>query len=136
VTIEPLNTKWDLNFTTFTNYVNFGSEVTYGYSDFIVSNRKGGTKVYQVLESEGGAYSAFTKENIVEGNFAFSTTDQRVIGSSWRSGGGPGSLPSIKTDRFYVVKDVAENYYKVKFLAMTNDAGERGNPVLEYAILK
>ena len=136
VNIEPLNTKWDLNFTTFTNYVNFGSEVTYGYSDFIVSNRKGGTKVYQVLESEGGAYSAFTKENIVEGNFAFSTTDQRVIGSSWRSGGGPGSLPSIKTDRFYVVKDVAENYYKVKFLAMTNDAGERGNPVLEYAILK
>jgi hypothetical protein len=36
----------------------------------------------------------------------------------------------------YVVKDVAGNYYKVKFLAMTNDAGERGYPTLEYAILK
>jgi hypothetical protein len=45
-------------------------------------------------------------------------------------------LPSIRTDRFYVVKDAAGNYYKVKFLAMTNDAGLRGNTTLEYAILK
>ncbi|MGO4822482.1 MULTISPECIES: HmuY family protein [unclassified Flavobacterium] len=136
VTVEPLKTKWDLNFTTFTNYVNFGTEVTYGYSDFIVSNRKGGTRVYQVLESEGGTYAAFTKTKVTDANFTASATDQRIIGSSWRSGGGPGSLPSIKTDRFYIVKDAAENYYKVKFLAMTNDAGERGNPVVEYAILK
>lgn len=135
VTVEPLKTKWDLNFTTFTNYVNFGSEVTYGYSDFIVSNRNGGTKVYQVLESEGGTYAAFEKNDIVEANLTASVTDQRAIGSNWRSGGGPGSLPSIKADRFYIVKDVAENYYKVKFLAMTNDAGQRGNPVVEYAIL-
>lgn len=135
VAVEPLKTKWDLNFTTFTNYVNFGSEVTYGYSDFIVSNTNGGTKVYQVLEADGGSYLAFTKANVVEDNFVFSSTDQRVIGSSWRSGGGPGTLPSIKTDRFYVVKDAANNYYKIKFLSMTNDAGERGNPILEYAIL-
>lgn len=37
VAVEPQKTKWDLNFTTFTNYVNFGSEVTYGYSDFITT---------------------------------------------------------------------------------------------------
>ncbi|NRT15207.1 MULTISPECIES: HmuY family protein [unclassified Flavobacterium] len=135
VAVEPLKTKWDLNFTIFTNYVNFGSEVTYGYSDFIVSNTNGGTKVYQVLEADGGSYLAFAKANVVEDNFVFSSTDQRVIGSSWRSGGGPGTLPSIKTDRFYVVKDAADNYYKIKFLSMTNDAGERGNPILEYAIL-
>ena len=28
LTIEPYKTNWDLNFTTFTNYVNFGTEVT------------------------------------------------------------------------------------------------------------
>lgn len=135
VNVEPLKTKWDLNFTTFTNYVNFGTEVTYGYSDFIVSNRIGGTQVYQVLVTDGGTYADFTKTNVVEEHFKVSVTDQRIIGSGWRSGGGPGSLPSIKTDRFYIVKDVDGNYYKIKFLAMTNDAGERGNPTFEYAIL-
>lgn len=134
VPVEPHKVSWDLSFTTFTNYVNFGSEVTYGYSDFIVSNMKGGTKVYQVLTS-AFTYDAFTKANVIEANLTPSATDQRIIGSNWRNGGGPGTLPSIRTDRFYVVKDVAGNYYKVKFLSMTNTAGERGFPTVQYAIL-
>jgi len=135
VSVEPQKTKWDLNFTTFTNYLPGATEVTYGYADFIVSNMKGGTQVYQVLIADGGTYADFTKAKVVEANFTVSATDQRIIGSSWRSGGGPSSLPSIKTDRFYVVKDATGNYYKVKFLAMTNDTGVRGYPTLEYAIL-
>jgi hypothetical protein len=138
VSVEPKKAKWDLNFTAFTNYTSAGpgKEVTYGFSDFIVSNLKGGTQVYQVLVADGGTYADFTKVKVIEANFTVSATDQRAIGANWRVGGGPGSLPSIKTDRFYVVKDVASNYYKVKFLAMTNDAGVRGYPTLEYAILK
>lgn len=135
VAVEPQKAKWDLCFTTFTNYVNFGSEVTYGYSDFITSNMKGGTKAYQVLTSEF-TYDAFKKANVLEAKFATSATDQRIIGSNWRNGGGPSTLPSVKTDRFYVIKDVAGNYYKVQFLAMTNDAGVRGNPTIQYTILK
>lgn len=134
VAVEPQKTKWDVCFTTFTNYVNFGTEVTYGYSDFITTNMKGGTKAYQVLTSEF-TYDTFVKANIVENNFTVSATDQRIIGSNWRNGGGPSTLPSVKTDRFYVIKDVTGNYYKVKFLAMTNDAGVRGNPTIQYAIL-
>ncbi|MEN2415006.1 HmuY family protein [Flavobacterium mesophilum] len=142
VSVEPEKTKWDLNFTTFTNYIPSEDanknpiEVTYGYSDFITTNSKGGTQAYQVLVSAGKSYADFTKADVVETNFAVSTTDQRVIGSNWRSGGGPTSLPSIRTDRFYVVKDAAGNYYKIKFLSLTNDAGVRGNSVFEYAILK
>lgn len=134
VPVEPQKGKWDLNFTTFTNYVNFGTEVTYGYSDFIVSNMKGGTKVYQVMVADK-TYESFVKTDVVEANFTTSATDQRIIGSNWRNGGGPTSLPSVRTDRYYIVKDVNGNYYKVKFLAMTNDAGVRGNPTIEYAIL-
>lgn len=135
VAVEAQKTKWDLCFTTFTNYVNFGTEVTYGYSDFIVSNMKGGSKVYQVLTSEI-TYDNFVKSNIVEENFTPSTTDQRIIGSNWRNGGSQTTQPSIRTDRFYVLKDVDGNYYKVKFLTLTNEAGERGNPTVQYAILK
>ncbi len=136
VNAEPQKAKWDLNFTTFTNYLNMGGgEVTYGYSDFIVTNMKGGTKAYQVLNTEV-TYENFTLSNIVEANFTVSATDQRIIGSNWRSGGGPSSLPSIRTDRFYVIKDVTGNYYKIKFLAMTNDAGVRGFPTFEYKLLQ
>ncbi|WP_264534984.1 HmuY family protein [Flavobacterium sp. N1736] len=136
VSVEPQKAKWDLNFTVFTNYLNAGSEVTYGYSDFITTNSKGGTQAYQVLATADVTYAAFTKANVTESNFTASITDQRAIGANWRSGGGPTTLPSVRTDRFYVVKDAAGNYYKVKFLAMTNEAGERGHVTLEYAILK
>jgi len=136
VSVEPQKDKWDLNFTVFTNYLNAGTEVTYGYSDFIVTNMKGGTQAYQVLATADLTYAGFTKANVVEGNFTASATDQRIIGANWRSGGGPSTLPSIRTDRFYVVKDAAGNYYKVKFLAMSNEAGVRGYVTLEYAILK
>ncbi len=135
VKVQPPKLQWDICFTTFTNYVNFGTEVTYGYSDFIVSNRSGGAKVYQVFTSEF-TYDNFVKSNIVEANFTPSATDQRIIGSNWRNGGGPSSLPSIRTDRFYVWKDVDGNYYKIKFLSLTNEAGERGNPIVQYALLK
>ncbi|MES2574415.1 MAG: HmuY family protein [Bacteroidota bacterium] len=135
VSVEPQKTKWDLNFTTFTNYLPGATEVTYGYADFIVTNAKAGTQVYQVLVADGGTYADFTKAKVDETKFTVSATDQRIIGSSWRNGGGPGTLPSIRTDRFYVVKDIAGNYYKVKFLTLTNDAGVRGNAAFEYAIL-
>ena len=141
VSVEPEKTKWDLNFTTFTNYIPSQDadkkpiEVTYGYADFITTNSKGGTQVYQVLAS-AKTYEAFVKADVVEANFTVSAIDQRIIGANWRNGGGPGTLPSIRTDRFYIVKDAAGNYYKVKFLTMTNDAGVRGNTTLEYAMLK
>jgi hypothetical protein len=144
VSVEPQKTKWDLAFTTFTNYLVTGKDaegkdkaVTYGYSDFTVSNMKGGTQVYQVLVATGGSYADFTKAKVDEANFKISLTDQRIIGANWRNGGGQnGSLPSIRTDRFYVIKDVDGNYYKVNFLTMTNTAGERGNVSFEYALLK
>lgn len=136
LSVEPQKAKWDLNFTTFTNYLQAGTSVTYGYSDFIVSNMKGGTEAYEVLVSEGGAYDDFVRTSVVESKFTVSATDQRAIGSNWRGGGGPSTLPSVKTDRFYVVKDATDNYYKIRFLAMTNTAGERGFPTFEYSLLQ
>lgn len=137
VTAEPQKDKWDILFTPFTNTTNFGGGlVSYAFQDFIVTNRKGGTTAYQVLNSEGVLYANFTLANVVTTNFTLDTSiDQRVIGSNWRNGGGPSSLPSVRDDRFYVVKDIAGNIYKVRFVAMTNAAGERGFPTVEYQLL-
>ena len=136
VNVEPAQSKWDLNFTTFTNYFAFqGGFITYYFADFIVSNTKGGTQVYEVLNTVA-AYEDFTFDNVTDANFQASVADQRIIGSSWRNGGGPSSGPSVKDNRFYVVKDAAGNFYKLRFLALTNDAGERGYPVFEFALLQ
>lgn len=140
VSVQPLKKQWDLSFSSFTNYITSQSaQITYGFADFITTNLHGGTKVYMVqstaanLDSE---FTVFSKANVEEGKFTTSATDQRVIGDTWRNGGGPSSQPSIKDDRFYVVKDIDGNLFKVKFIALTNDAGERGNPVFEYQLLK
>lgn len=137
VTAEPEKAKWDLNFTSFTNLTNFGTGmVSYPYQDFIVTNRNGGTRAYQVLNSEGVLYQNFALANVTTSKFDLdSSIDQRVIGANWRNGGGPSTLPSPRDDRFYVLKDAAGNIYKIRFIAMTNGAGERGNPTFEYARL-
>ena len=78
-------------------------------------------------------YADFTLANVNSTNF---NIDQRGIGSSWRNGGGPGSLPSLKDNVFYVVNDTDGNLYKLQFLALTNADGERGYPEFVYSLLQ
>jgi len=137
VNVEPQKTQWDLNFTTFTNLV--GPTTPYYYPDFVVTNLKGGAKAYQVLNSAGVTYDAFTAANVTEASF---TEDQRNIGSNWRSTSvtGPDGLPTsafvLRTDRFFIIKDPAGNIYKLRFTGGANQAGERGYPTFEYALLQ
>lgn len=140
VNVQPKKANWDLVFTGFTNYYPSGnSNITYYFADYIATNMLGGTKVYMqqtTAETLANDFNNFTKANVDDSKFSTSASDQRVVGDTWRVGGGPSTKPSIKDDRFYVIKDVDGNYYKLKFLALTNDAGERGNPVFEYELLK
>lgn len=139
VNVQPKKENWDINLTGFTNYVNYGSDVLYFYSDFVSSNILGGTQVYEVVVSDASQteteFENFVLADVDNTQFTASSSDQRIIGSNWRNGGGPTSLPSIKDDRFYIIKDNDNNIYKLRFLAMSNDAGERGNPTFTYKIL-
>ena len=132
VSVQPEKTEWDLNFTVFTNEISgFGS---YGYSDFVVNNSKSSARVYMIdTDIEAYTYENFTISDIKNSNF---TDDQRSIGSSWRNGGGPGSLPSLKENLFYIVNDTEGNFYKLQFLALTNADGKRGHPEFVYSQLQ
>ncbi|MFD2822644.1 HmuY family protein [Lacinutrix iliipiscaria] len=133
VNVEPEKTNWDLNFTVFTNEIDgYGS---YGYSDFVTNNSKSNVAVYMIdTEVDPLTYEDFSLADVVDANFIYN--DQRIIGSSWRNGGGPGSLPSLKENVFYVVNDTDGNLYKLKFLALTNEIGERGYPEFVYSLLQ
>jgi hypothetical protein len=131
VVAEPKKDEWDLNFTAFTNTLpGFGS---YFFSDGVLTNVRNGVMAYQILNNTGFSYDTFTINDVDTSLFS---NDQRTIGANWRSGGGPTSLPSVRDDRFYVVKDTQGNVYKVQFISMTNAQGERGFPTFQYALLQ
>ncbi len=131
VEFEPAKDRWDIAWTAFANSTDFGTGlVPYYFQDVILQNMAG-AETAQVLTADI-AYDNFTEADLAGIIFG---TSQTNIGSSWRSGGGPGGGPSLKTDRFYVIKDSDANYYKVRFTALTT-SGERGKPKLEYALVK
>lgn len=130
VNVEPAKQKWDLAWTYFTNTTTFnGAEVPYNYQDVILQNRN--TSIAKVLVATK-SYSAFSEADLTGLTFQ---TSQVAIGADWRSGGGPSSGPAVYADRYYIIKDGDNNYYKLKFTGMT-DNGVRGFPAFEYVLIK
>ena len=130
VSVQPEKAKWDIEWT---RAMYKTGTLPYIFSDFVYINAKGGIQAAEVLVSTV-AYDKYEASNIPTTQFSNAID---VIGSKWRSGGGPNALPAVKTDRFYVVKDAANNVYKVRFVSMSGgDGGERGYPEIEYALVK
>ena len=130
IEVEPAKKKWDISWTYFANVTNFGTgEVPYLFQDIILSNRN--VQVAKVMTATK-AYADFAEADISAQTF---TSTQTSIGSDWRSGGGPSTSPAVRTDRYYIIKDGDNNYYKIRFTALTQN-GERGYPAFEFALIK
>ena len=129
-TVEPAKKKWDFAWAYFSNVTNFGTgEVPYLFQDIILLNRN--VQVAKVMVS-AKAFSDFGEADIAAQTYL---TIQNAIASDWRSGGGPGVSPAVRTDRYYIIKDADNNYYKVRFTSLTQN-GERGYPAFESVIVK
>lgn len=129
VAVEPQAAKWDIHFTVFTNEIEGNG--SYGFADFVASNRLGGVTGYAV-NSTGVSYENFSISHIEE---SLLTQDRRFIGSNWRIGGGPDTLPTLAENVFFILKDPDGNYYKLRFTALLNEDGIRGYPAFEYKLL-
>lgn len=130
---EPAKANWDIMYGSFTNVVNFGYNVPYAYNDYVIINRNQ-TEVAEVLVASEVTYSAFT---LSDAQALTLTSAQNAIGSNWRNGGSQTTSPSLKEDRFYVIKDSEDNYYKLKFTSMySSENGERGYASIQYDLLK
>ncbi|HRO69458.1 MAG TPA: HmuY family protein, partial [Chitinophagaceae bacterium] len=134
VEVEPAKDKWDFAWTYFSNATNFGAgEVPYLFQDIIIINRN--VEVARVMEATK-TFSAFNESSLTDASLALDwKTNQTAIGSDWRSGGGPGVSPAVRSDRYYIIKDGNSNYYKVRFTALTKN-GERGYPAYETVLVK
>ncbi len=129
-TVEPQKKKWDIAWGYFSNVTNFGSgEVPYLFQDIILLNRNVAVAKIMVATK---AFADFGEADIAAQIFL---TTQNAIASDWRSGGGPTTSPAVRTDRYYIVKDGDNNYYKVRFTALTQN-GDRGYPAYEAVLVK
>lgn len=130
VQVQPEKEEWDLCFTVFTNVI--AGAGSYGFSDFITNNILADAKAFMVMETSSATYDSYTFNE--EEATALLSDDQRAIGSNWREV--INSDKYVYDDRFFVLKDTEGNWYKIKFLALLNETGERGHPKFEYELLK
>lgn len=138
IDVEPAKEKWDIVFTVSSNIINFGfGDGAYGFSDFVLSNRQGGTEVAAVVldRDDNGeiiagqtGYDDFTAADL--GSVTFSA-DGNTIGSSWRSVFSRTAHSYV----YFIVKDEEGNHYKVQFLGLMDEQGNRGNSSLKYELL-
>lgn len=128
-TVEPEKAAWDIQWG-FTTY-KASPTIPYTFSDFVSLNFVGGAQAAEVLTTTV-SYADFKEANLTGINFL---STREVIAGNWRvTSNGP---VGVKTDRFYLVKDAAGNVYKLKFISFhASDGGERGKPVIEYALVK
>ena len=130
VAVEPQKKKWDIAWTYFSNVFGSGaSESPFLFQDIILLNRN--VQVAKVMVS-AKPFADFGESDLVAQTFL---TTQNAIASDWRSGGGPGISPSVRTDRYYIIKDADNNYYKIRFTSLTQN-GERGYPAFESVLVK
>lgn len=134
VKIEPKKTDWDMVWSYSVFRTNFGGgDVPYNFSDLVAINTMGGVQAAQILSSTV-PYAEFSEANLATTTF---TADRWVIGSNWRSSAPPPAVSGVRTDRYYVIKDPANNIYKLRFISFSAaDGGVRGYPVIEYKLVK
>lgn len=131
VSVEPQKKKWDIAWTYGGYLTNFGGgEVPYLFQDLIIQNRN--VAIAKVLTSTK-AFADFNEASLTDGTITTWNSSQVSIGSDWRR-----TTPSpadVYTDRYYIVRDGDNNYYKIRFTALTNN-GVRGYPSIAYELVK
>lgn len=136
VSVEPKRTEWDMQWSYGVYFAGGGTAIIpYLYSDFVYTNREAGVQVAEATTANGFSYDSFAKADAANAKLEYSS-QKDAIGSKWRVTSG--ATVGIRTDRFYVVKDPAGNYYKLKFISagIGQDGGQRGYPEIEYKLLK
>jgi hypothetical protein len=132
VSIAPADNRWDFAWSAYTQTIPFQSgQLPYFFQDIIVTNTLGAAAA-QVMEADI-SYASFGSSHLA--NLNFDNSNRVAIGSNWRSGGGPGSGPSIRSDRYYILRTAKGEHYKVRFISLITD-GERGRPQFEYHLVK
>lgn len=134
--IEPVKANWDIQWSYSTALSSPSFNTPYWVQDFISINNHAGVKVATISKANAteaaAAYDSFTEANLAGLEFV---GDRDVIGTKWRS---TQPATGVFHERFYIIRDANENYYKLKFknMGVGGDGGERGRPVIQYELVQ
>ena len=123
VNIEPNKEEWDLLFTQYTHLFNDPDlPPSYLVTGVLINY------LNNVLVSKD---SINTFEDINYSNvetYTFSNK-QNIIGYNWKTYTGNGYI--INTNLTYIIKDISNRYFKMRFIDFYNSYGEKGYPSFE-----
>lgn len=142
VDVEPAKENWDINMSGVFSYHGSYGDQTYGltYSDYGIHNTLGKVGMYMLTndhekdsETVKGktdiTYEQFKRSNVAENDLDLD--NRSIITSGWRS------IKRGQYDHIYfIVKDSAGNYYKLKFTRLFSENGERGYSQFKYELLE
>lgn len=128
VDIEPLAKDWDIVFTQYTFIFDQIEEIT----PYLVTGVFGNTDRIEVMRVYDLSFDEINRENIDENRFS---RDQDIIGYDWKFYDFDAGSYIIEPNRNYVVRTTEGILYKLRFLDFYNDAGEKGSPQFEIAVL-
>ncbi len=142
VDVEPAKENWDINMSGVFSYHGSYGDQTYGltYSDYGIHNTLGKVGMYMLTndhekdsETVKGktdiTYEQFKRSNVAENDLDLD--NRSIITSGWRS------IKLGQYDHIYfIVKDSAGNYYKLKFTRLFSENGERGYSQFKYELLE
>lgn len=137
VNVEPKKSDWDISWGKHAYFTAFGpaNYVPYTFGDLVFLNHLAGTQAAQAVVSTSftTTYEQFNESHL--GSIQLSN-NRNTVGSTWRAT--TGSNAGIFPEKYYIIKDSANNIYKLKFVAMGlgSDGGTRGYPEIEYKLVK
>lgn len=133
VQVAPTNNTWDVRFVMYTNIFTTdpGGGIPFAPGDTIPYLVNG------VMLNPNGVTAAQTSDilfNDLEyahlGNLQFSS-DLDVIGWDWKSFTLSDEGYAVDTSKVFVVKDLNDTYFKLRFIDFYSDLGEKGYPTFE-----
>ena len=123
VNIEPNKEDWDLLFTQYTHLFNdpelppsyLVTGVLINYLNNVLVSKDSINTFEDINYSNVETYSFSNKQN--------------VIGYDWKTYTGNGYI--INTNLTYIIKDISNRYFKMRFIDFYNSYGEKGYPSFE-----
>jgi hypothetical protein len=124
VQVEPQKETWDLEFTRYTHIF-----FEFDTLPYLVTGALSNPAGVKVAEDSSLNFNAIDASSLSGYTFSINAD---AIGYDWKSFDIDDTKYSIIPNKFYIVKDLEGNYYKLRFIDFFSNSGERGYPKFEY----
>ena len=123
--IEPQKNDWDLVFTQYTHlFVDNIETPAYLVTGVLINYLNN----VMVAKDTVNSFDEITVDII--NTYSFSNS-QDAIGYNWKEYNFQSQAYTVNTDIIYILKDVSDRYFKIRFIDFYNESGIKGYPKFE-----